>query len=475
MIGNLANTTFMPLLSAQAAAQSAMTTTDIMFYVNLGLLFCALIEFTTYLVLYRKTTCAAVIGLASVILYGFGLAMFIVQLIMYVRGVNGAVYTVYFCMAIFICGVIFGGVYCVLLSRNSHKALCLAAGITNIVPIVGAVLSIALSYRIHKDSRVQALVFKGYAYTYAALAAFCDKNGAEFVDSAGEEEFEELAAKQAKKSLKELKANTASAEGKYKYAAALLTYKPEETGKALKAMGKAADADYAPALFNLGYFYDTGTYVKRDVKKARAYYERAIKAGDADAALRLALLDIESGNAEQGFAKLKEFTADGNISAKYDMGVCFERGLGVPQDIDKAMEVYSECANAGLFAAQKRIFALAAQDINSAQNGGFFRKVTDREFFGTFDTMIKGLIEIKKRKAADAATLFLTAVKRKDKWEGLARCLVGTLYIDNGKQGEDKHNGAEYIKSAFEMMPGAKDIYEVVPKSIIKKGKQQSK
>lgn len=468
MLGNFANSIRTPLLSVEAALQPSWMATDIMFYVNLVLVFCALIEFTTFIVLCRKTSCAFVIGFAAVILYGFGLIMYVVQLVMYVRGHSGAAYTVYFCMAMFCCGFILGGVYCVLLSRNAHRVLCLVAGITNIFPPVGAIASVVLSYRIRKDSRVHALVFNGYAYTYAALAAFCDKNGAEFIDMSGEENFEQLTPKQANKLLKSLKTDIGSVTGKFSYAAALMNYRPEKTRKALRIMSKAAEANYAPALFNLGYFYEIGSGVKRDHKKARAYYERAVAAGDVDAELRIALIDIDSGKTEDGINKLKELIAGGDICAKYNSGVCCERGLGVPRNIDKAVDIYTECANAGLYAAQKRIFAIAAQDINSAQNGQFFRKVTDREFFGSFDLMNKGLIEIKKRKAADAANLFLSVVKRRDKWEGLARCLVGTLYIDCGKLPEDKHNGSEYIKSAFDMLPGAKDIYAVVPRSIIK-------
>ena len=168
------------------------------------------------------------------------------------------------------------------------------------------------------------------------------------------------------------------------------------------------------------------------------------------------------------------------------MAVCYELGLGVEPDINEAMDIYCRCdsgaskskdkhaAEIGAL-ARKRIFAIAATDINSAQNGDFFRKVTDRPFKGEFRTMLDGLIEIKKRHAKDAANLFLNVVKKSGEWEGLARCLVGTLYLDNGKDLKDRVNGAEFIQTALDIMPEAKDILSVIPPSILKKIRARSR
>ena len=265
-----------------------------------------------------------------------------------------------------------------------------------------------------------------------------------------------------------LKAKTNTAAGKFDYATALVWYAPYKFKKAYRLMSKAANDGYAPALFNLGYFYEIGKYVNRDLKKAREYYKRAGAAGDADSALRLAIVDIKDGNAQAGLSVLNERAEFGDLYAKYDIGVCNELGLGMEKNIDKAFDIYTECANIGMYVAQARIFAAACKDIPSAQNGDFFRRITDRKFDGAFAVMIDGLIEIKKRHAADASEKFLQAVKMRDKWEGVARCLVGTLYIDRGKLPQDRYNGVEYIGSALDLWSGAKDIYAVLPKIKVK-------
>ncbi|MDE6294324.1 MAG: hypothetical protein K2L88_06875, partial [Clostridiales bacterium] len=69
----------------------------------------------------------------------------------------------------------------------------------------------------------------------------------------------------------------------------------------------------------------------------------------------------------------------------------------------------------------------------------------------------------------------LKAVKREDGWEGLARCLVGTLYIDCGKDIKDKCNGAEYIRTAMTKLPGAKDVFAVIPSAVRKELKANKK
>ena len=455
-----------PLLAVTAKTVAMIT--DVMFYVNLGLVFCALAEAAAFGALCKKTVCAWVVGLAAVFVFALGFIMYTIQLVLYSYGHSGTLYTVYFCFALFVGGLAVGAVYCIMLSRNSHPALCMLAGIFQIVPPVGAILAVALSYRIRRDNRAQELVFNGYAYTYAALGAFCKKNGADFADVSGDEHFERLNRKQLMRKLKTLKKQSGhDAKSSYDYAATLIHYVPYKYKKAVKLMLKSAEGGYSPALFNLGYYYETGAFVKKDVKRAQGFYRKAAESGDGDAALRLGIIAFELGNADEGLRIFNERSAKGDVCAEYNIGVCYECGRGVAQDVDKALEIYTACANRGLFTAQKRIFAMAATDINSAQNGEFFRRVTDRKFEGAFGVMIDGLIEVKKRLAADASEKFLRAVNYRDKWEGMARCLVGTLYIDCGKLPQDRRNGADYIKSAFGLTAVAREVYAVVPRSVI--------
>lgn len=455
-----------------AAIGGAKLAVNVFFYINLVLLFVGFITITVLAVLYKKTVYMRPLAIAGFATFGASAVMFGVQLGMYAVGHVGAMYAVYVCFAVQYCLFAVSGVYCALLSRNSHRLLCLITGPLFIIPPIGASMAVLLSYRIQRDTPEKKFVFSGYAYTYAALCAVNERNAAEFVDLSGEEELEPLGDKEIKKKLKALKAASDTAEGRYNYAVAIMGYTPQKINKALKLMQKAADAGYTPAQYNIGYCYETGEHVKRDYKQARYYYTKAASGGDKDAALRIALIDIESGYADSGLRKLNEFAESGDLCAKYNLGVSYELGRGVLIDLEKAFGIYTECANSGMYIAQKRIFAAASADMQSAQNGRLFRMITDRHFESEeFTTVIDGLINIKKHLAADASRKFLEAVEKHGKWEGVARCLIGTLYIDCGKTDADKLNGAEYIRSAFTLWRGAKNIYAALPRWMTKPAK----
>lgn len=447
--------------------------TSVMFYANVVLLFFALLQTTSLIVLYKKTACAAVIGLAPVMLFFLGIILFFAQLVLYIYVSRYAMYVVYFCLAVMYCGFILSCVYGILLSRNAYGGLCVLAGVFCLVPPVGSLLFMAVSYKIRKDTRVKELVYNGYALTYATLDEFSAQHPAEFVDMSGDEQAEMLSGKEIKAKLKSLKKAARTPDGKYEYAAALATYAQKKRSKAVKLMKKAAAGGNAAALFNVGYYREKGAYMKMDIKKAKALYARAAALGDNDAAMRLCILEIQSGQVEAGMSKLQARADGGDLCAVYNLGICKERGIGGEPDVLGAVEVYARLAADGLYIAQKRIFAIASKDINSAQNGDFFRKVTDRKFSGTLAIMIDGLIEVKKRHAADAADKFLLAVRQKDKWQGAARCILGALYIDCGKLPADRGNGAEYIRSALGICQFAKSVYDVIPFSVLSEAKKQ--
>lgn len=64
---------------------------------------------------------------------------------------------------------------------------------------------------------------------------------------------------------------------------------------------------------NLGILYDEGKGVPQDYKKAKAYYEQAVKLG--------------------------------NIVAMNNLGSLYEHGQGVKQDLDIARELYRRAAS----------------------------------------------------------------------------------------------------------------------------------
>lgn len=445
------------------------------FYINLALVFFALGQMAAVGMICRKTRCVRSLGFATEIVFACGVVMFFVQLCMYAYNKAGAVYAVYIALALLYGGFAVSSAYCVAVYRKGNVVNSVVSGILCLVPPVGMFATLVLGRRMGRDTACQGLVYSGYAYTYAALAELCAVPF-DFTDGSGEEDFEKLAPKQVRKLLKQLKKQAKSPEGKYRYASAIATYTPDNMRYAVRLIKKSAKHGYAPALFNLGYYCEYGIHLRRDLKKARQYYARAAQIGDGDAAVRLGIIYIKCSKVTDGIAKFKECANKGDLCAKFNLAVCAERGIGMPSDIRRAAEGYYECARGGLFAGQRRVVALAAKDIHEQGETQAYRLLTeDREYDGSLALFIKGLQLIKQKRAADAASEFLKIVKAGDRWEGWARCLVGTLYYDAGAVEKDRRNGAEYIGSALDILPAAKRIFAALPPQEIRRVKKSDK
>ncbi len=436
---------------------------EIFFYVNLGLALCALSNAVALGVLCKKTVFGLQVGLTAIFITAFAEIAFIIQLVMYMLDNAYALYAVFAAFVILCISLIAVTVYCFFLSRRSDKARCIVSGITALLPPLGVFILISLCRRLRRDSAAQKLLYNGYAYTFAALAAYIEGCPDDFIDRAGEEEFERLDKKDAFKHIKALKKAAKTPEGLFEYAEALAYYYPDDIKIAVSAMNKSAKRGCTSALFNLGYWHEVGYYYKKDIKKAREYYKRAADLGDADAKLRLSIAEVKSGNQAEGVAAMRAGAEEGDMCSLFNLALCTERGTGTDKDVVNAASMYISCVRGGIFAAEQKVFALTAKSVNTAEFDDVFRKTATEKFEGEFELVMRGVIAIKEKRACDAADAFLSAVKMRGKWEGVARLLVGSLYLDCGKLENDKKNGAAYIKTAIGMAYGAKDIFLAVP------------
>lgn len=439
---------------------------NIVFYVNLAVMFCAIIQTVCIAVLCRKTAYGIQPGLTSAFIFGFSFIAYIIQLALYIIGNEYAPYSVFATLALFGCGFIACTVYCFILSRRSNRTLCRMTGALSLLPPIGTALIIRLSYKLRGDTHAQGLVFNGYAFTIAALRAFSSRYRGEFIDAAGAESFDEFTPREAGRYVKRLRKDARRAntgEAWFKYGEAAIHYMPDDMQTAVKAIVKAGRLQFPAALFNLGYMYETGTYYKKDIKKAAELYRQASSLGDKDAELRLGIVEVNNGNADVGAQVFRGRMTVGDDSAQYNLALCTERGDGVERNESKAIELYAGCARRGLLAAQRRLFSLAADSVNTADRDGIFREIAALSFDGEFQRVLRGLVAVKEKRASDAADEFLEAVKLRGKWEGIARLFVGTLYLDCGKLERDRKNGAAYIHSAFDLTPLAREVYLTIP------------
>jgi len=107
---------------------------------------------------------------------------------------------------------------------------------------------------------------------------------------------------------------------------------------------RAASENFPEALTKLGYMHEQGIHYVKDAKKAMEYYEKAANLGDALALNYVGLYlykEQKYKNAVELFKKSKDL---GCTRGANNLGLCYEQGLGVEQDLEFAIKCYKESA-----------------------------------------------------------------------------------------------------------------------------------
>ena len=122
---------------------------------------------------------------------------------------------------------------------------------------------------------------------------------------------------------------------------------PYDSQKAFYWFSKAAEKNHPAALNNLALMYIFGNGVKKDVKKGRELMLKAAELGVeysqysvAKVYARLDDIIALNANYKEAFKWIEILVKKGSLSAKYDMGVCYFYGRGVPEDKSKAVEIW---------------------------------------------------------------------------------------------------------------------------------------
>lgn len=101
---------------------------------------------------------------------------------------------------------------------------------------------------------------------------------------------------------------------------------------------RSAQQGNAKAIGNLGLCYQTGNGVERDSVRAISLYGRAIKNGNS------ALLEQHTASADKG-----------NVFDCVLLAECYNKGIGVKRDTDKAIEYYTKAAKRNSVDAQREL------------------------------------------------------------------------------------------------------------------------
>ena len=140
--------------------------------------------------------------------------------------------------------------------------------------------------------------------------------------------------------------------------------------KAVEWYTKAAKQGYDKAQCNLGWCYYTGEGVTKDMQKAVKWYTKAAEQGFARAQFNLGWcyefgegVPKDRQKAVEWYTKAAErymkAAEQGGAEAQFALGLCYEFGKGVTGDMQKAVEWYTKAAGQGNAAAKEALERLS--------------------------------------------------------------------------------------------------------------------
>lgn len=113
--------------------------------------------------------------------------------------------------------------------------------------------------------------------------------------------------------------------------------------KAIKAYKKRVESD-GKACHELGYMYQLGLGVDKNLETAKFYYKSGAMLGEKNAAWRLGVIYKDEMEYTEAYQYLLKAAEGGQGMAMYELAKLYENGLGTPYNKDKAIEWYKKCS-----------------------------------------------------------------------------------------------------------------------------------
>ena len=127
--------------------------------------------------------------------------------------------------------------------------------------------------------------------------------------------------------------------------------------KAIEWYEKAIEQEQPYALFNLGLMYaNSNEYIAQDIEKAHELFLRSAIAGVDLAQYEVALMFEQGAGCTQNYSEAaywyEEAAKRGHAEAFNNLGVLYREGRGVEQNFQRAFVCFSRAAEKGLSSAQ---------------------------------------------------------------------------------------------------------------------------
>lgn len=132
-------------------------------------------------------------------------------------------------------------------------------------------------------------------------------------------------------------------------------YVEKDEEKALAIFKQAADKGVPEAMYTLGYMYENGVGTAINPVVSRQWFVESARHGDDFAANKLGHEAIELGQSKDALAWYQMAANRGDSYGEYNLGHCYENGIGTPVNLKKAKYWYRLAALKGDRQAKERI------------------------------------------------------------------------------------------------------------------------
>ncbi|CAG8758736.1 5018_t:CDS:2, partial [Cetraspora pellucida] len=114
----------------------------------------------------------------------------------------------------------------------------------------------------------------------------------------------------------------------------------------------AAEKGNVIARYFVGRCYEVGWNIKKNIKKAIEWYEKASKDGCPVADCMLGNYYYKDGQYTRAFKLLKSAVEEGNAIAMHTLGLCYQKGRGTYANMAEGFKLFEQVAKMGLTASQ---------------------------------------------------------------------------------------------------------------------------
>jgi TPR repeat protein len=114
-----------------------------------------------------------------------------------------------------------------------------------------------------------------------------------------------------------------------------------------RLLEELAELGSIASMVHVGFAYQKGNGVPKDVERAEYWYRRATDAGSLEGSFRLGGLYVSSGRFDEALAAYSIGASQNFPASLYWMGLMYFTGKGVSPDPDKAIELWRQASAKG--------------------------------------------------------------------------------------------------------------------------------